>query len=407
MNRNFKTYALIVVFLALVVCSMDAQSASTPDGKWASTVTGKGLNFKIMEPKNFQTNQLLPMIIYLENLASPRVGTDSDDSIIHDFLNGGYLVVVLDYDRDAKARVPFINNDFFEIRKEILHKKFLPGFEIDPAHVFIIPSGSHLLRDVTFYRDPGRTLAMDIVYPTHPARPVGAVIEFSCDNLNRMGDYSLTFCSDTILEGEATEGFAVAMADHPVPAPYKGLDPMPDCAWKIKAAVRTLRAEGTNLDLNGKIVPVGFSRGSGMALMLVTTMGMSEFEGRGENTNASSDVQGAVVMSGRFTYLQLLPNDHMIPLYNQVWGDRTNHLDFWRREGAMDYLEKPTLPIFLTINCSEQPDALFQMTVLRKHLAELGNDEIFMMDPQPRGHKVTLVPEILSAMDAYLKQRLN
>lgn len=347
------------------------------------------------------------MIVYLENLAAPRVGTDSDDSIIQDFLGEGYPVVTLDYDHDAKARVPFINNDIFEIRKEVLHKVFVTGFEIDPARVFIIPSGCRLLPDVTFYQDPGRTLAMDIIYPAHPWKPVGAVIEFSCDNQNRMGDSSLVACSDTILEGEATEGLAVAMADHPVAPPYKGLDPMPDCAWKIKAAVRTLRWEAAELGLNGRIAPVGFSRGSGMALMLATTMGMNEFEGRGAHTNVNSDVQGAVVMSGRFTYLALLPTDHMIPRYNKAWGDETNHLDFWTREGAVDYLHKPTFPLFLTINCSEEADAQHQMTVLRQRLAELGNDEIFMMDPQPRGHKVTLVPEILEAMDRYLKSRLN
>jgi len=222
-----------------------------------------------------------------------------------------------------------------------------------------------------------------------------------------MGDSSLVACSDTILDGEATEGFAVAMADHPVAAPYKGLDAMPDCAWKIKAAVRSLRAEGANLDFNGHIAPVGFSRGSGMALMLATTMGMAEFEGHGANTNVSSDVQGAVVMSGRFTYLDLLPTDHMIPRYNKSWGDETNHLDYWTREGAMDYLHQATIPLFLTINCSEEADAQHQMIVLRKHLAEFGNDEIFMMDRQPRGHKVTLVPEILEAMDHYLKLRLD
>ena len=47
------------------------------------------------------------------------------------------------------------------------------------------------------------------------------------------------------------------------------------------------------------------------------------------------------------------------------------------------------------------------MTCLRKRLADLGSDEIFMMDREPRGHKVTLVPDILSAMNAYLKSRLN
>jgi hypothetical protein len=260
---------------------------------------------------------------------------------------------------------------------------------------------------MVYYRDPDRTLGLDIIYPSRPAQPVGTVMEFSCDNVSRMGNASLTICCDTILDGEATEGLAVAMADHPVKAPYKGLDPMPQCAWKIKAAVRTLRAAGNSLELNGRIAPVGFSRGSGMALMLVTTMGMKEFEGYGENTNGNSDVQGAVVMSGRFTYLDLLPNDHMIPRYNKVWGDRAGHLEFWRREGALDYLQRATLPLFLTINCSESPDALYQMTILRQRLAALGNDEIFMMDPQPRGHKVTLVPELLSALNAYLKRCVN
>ena len=236
---------------------------------------------------------------------------------------------------------------------------------------------------------------------------MGALIEFSCDNQNRFGNTSLSICSDTILDAFATEGFAVAMADHPVSAPYKGLDPMPDCACKIKAAVRTLRAEGKALGLNGKIVPVGFSRGSGLALMLATTAGLAEFEGFGEHTNTSSAVQGAVVMSGRFTYLDLLPGDKMLPRYAQAWGPREASGDVWRRHGALDYLLRPTLPLFLTINCTEGADALHQMEVLRHRLQALGSEFVFKMDNEPRGHKVTLDRDILSAMNSYLKQRLQ
>jgi hypothetical protein len=209
------------------------------------------------------------------------------------------------------------------------------------------------------------------------------------------------------LDAAATEGFAVAMADHPVAPPYKGLDAMPDCALRIKAAVRTLRAEGAKFGLNGKIAPIGFSRGSGMALMLVTTEGMKEFDQRGENLGVSSSVQGAVVMSGRFTYLDLLPDDHMIPRYEKVWGTRTNHFEIWKQHGALDYLSAATTPLFLTINCSESPDALHQMKILRQRLGELGSDEIFMMDSEPRGHKVTLDPRILETMNAYLKRQLD
>jgi len=182
---------------------------------------------------------------------------------------------------------------------------------------------------------------------------------------------------------------------------------MPDCARKVKAAVRTLRSEGAALGLSGKIAPVGFSRGSGMALMLATTDGMAEFEGYGEHTNTSSAVQGAVVMSGRFTYLDLLANDKMLPRYAQAWGTRDTNRDIWRRHGALDYLSQPTLPLFLTINCTEGADALHQMEVLRDRLKSLHSEFTFRMDNEPRGHKVTLDPEILSAMRDYLKRRLN
>ena len=407
MRTRFRTFLLALTCFTITSSCFLARGATTQTDTWKSETTGKEIKMQVLKPKSFDVHKATPVVIYLENLASPRIGTDSDRSIIHEFLKQGYLVVTLDYAHNPQARVPFINQDLYEMRHQLLYKKWLTHFKIDMAHVFIVPSGSRLLRDVVFYHAPGRTLGMDIIYPTHPKKKVGAVIEFSCDNRNRMGDGSLAICSDTILDGEATEGFAVAMADHPVKAPYKGIDPMPQCAWKIKAAVRTLRAESARLDLNGKIAPVGFSRGSGMALMLVTTMGMRQFAGHGAHTNVSSDVQGAVVMTGRFTYLSLLPTDHMLLRYAKAWGDRAHHLDVWRREGALDYLHHATVPLFLTINCTAGPDAQHQMMVLRQRLAELKNDEIFMLDHQPRGHKVTLVPNILGAINHYLKSRLD
>jgi hypothetical protein len=400
------TWMTLLCALAIPFCAQ-AKLLAPEHARWESVIAGKALSLTILKPEDFSSNKLLPMIIYLENLAAPRIGTDSDQAIIHDFRAQGYLVVVLDYARNPRARVPFLNRDLYQLREDLFRGRFLPQFKIDPAHIFIIPSGSRLLRDVVFYREPKRTLAMDIIYPAHPAKPVGAVLEFSCDNENRMGNASLAICSDAMLDAEATEGFAVAMADHPVPPPYKGIDPMPECAWKIKSAVRTLRSEGGTLEMNGKIAVDGFSRGSGMALMLVTTEDMKKFERHGENNDVSDTVQGAVIMSGRFTYLDLLPTDHMLPRYAKAWGDRATHLDVWRGEGALDYLDHTTIPLFLTINCAEGAGALHQMTVLRNRLAELGNDEIFMMDPQPRGHKVPLDPDILAAINQYLKSRLE
>ena len=226
-------------FLALARASAPAQETT-----WPSIATKQSLKITVLKPEGFNSNQPAPLIVYLENLAAPRIGTDSDEAIIRRFSEGWLS------GRHAGLRPPSpgpcarLSIETLGNAGSIGSQNFLPGIEIDPAHIFIIPSGHRLLRDIVFYREPDRTLAMDIIYPSHPAKPVGAVIEFSCDNVNRMGNGSLSICSDTILDAEATEGFAVAMADHPVKAPYKGIDPMPDCAWKIKAAVRTLRAEG-------------------------------------------------------------------------------------------------------------------------------------------------------------------
>lgn len=392
---------------------------ASPDGSaraalsWRSIATDQQLAYQVYEPElpaasSAEQRPAVPLVIYLQNLAAPRIGTEDDETILRDLRSEGYLVVALDYAGHSRARVPFINRDLGQLRDDLLAHRFLAGRPIDLAHIYIVPAGCRLRRDVVYYRDGDRSLAFDLVYPARPSRPVGTVLEFSCDNQDRMGNYSLSVCSDTILDGQATEGFAVAMADHPVAAPYKGLDAMPDSAWKIKAAVRTLRAEGAALGLNGRIVPVGFSRGSGMALLLITTEGRSEFEGRGESPSESSAVHGAVVMSGRFTYLDLRADDPMIPRYAKAWGERATNLDVWRRHGALDYLASaPAMPLFLTINCTESPEALHQMTVLRRRLAELGADEIFLMDREPRGHKVTLDPFILAAMNRYLHERLG
>src|SRR5450756_55156 len=227
--------------------------------RWQSLANSNTLELKILEPVQSPTNAPLPVILYLKNLAAPRTGTDSDSAIIKDFRRAGYLVATLDYAHHPRACVPFLNRDLGKLRDDIRAKKLLASFQLDPAHIFIVPSGCRLKRDVLYYADTNRPLSLDIVYPSRPRQPVGALIEFSCDNVSRMGNTSLSICSDTILDAAVTEGFAGAMADHPVAPPYKGLDAMPDCAWRIKAAVRTLRAEGTKLGLSGKIVPIGFS----------------------------------------------------------------------------------------------------------------------------------------------------
>ena len=96
------------MLLALGVGCVQAQTSSTPAESWPSITTGQSLDLKVLEPAGLRTNEPAPVVIYLENLAVPRVGSDSDESILRSFLKEGYLVVTLDYDRNPNARVPFL-----------------------------------------------------------------------------------------------------------------------------------------------------------------------------------------------------------------------------------------------------------------------------------------------------------
>ena len=145
-----------------------------------------------------------------------------------------------------------------------------------------------------------------------------------------------------------------------------------------------------------------------MALLLATTTGSNTFVDRGVDRGTSADVQGAVVMSGRFTYLDLLPDDKMIPRYEQAWGTASASFTTWRGMGALDYLDPATLPpLFLTITPNESPDALHQMDVLRARLISAHLPFDYMPEPAPRGHKMPIDPTVVSAMLRYLDARLR
>lgn len=308
--------------------------------------------------------------------------------------------------------MPTLNPDILEIRRQVLFGEYESTYLIDQTALFIVPSGHRVKRDV-LYKSTGRTRGIDIIYPANPGFPSAAIMAFSTDNKDRMGNFALFATRDTLFEGLATEGYAVAMADHPVALGYEGIDRMPDSAQNVKAAVRTLRAQSEELGLSRKIGVMGFSRGSGMALMAITTMETDEFDGFFENPDVDASVQAGLIMSGRFTYIDLLPTDDNLGKYTQYWGEFETNFDKWKAQGALDYLESdPGFPIFLELNSGEavddgeKSDAMHQMDVIQQRLDDLGADYTFVLEEDEAGHKMPIDPDVLMQITAYFESLL-
>jgi pectinesterase len=232
-------------------------------------------------------------------------------------------------------------------------------------------------------------------------------MEITCDNTNRMSCFSLLFCHDTLTDGGMAAGFAVAMIDHPVPPPYKGIDdPMPESIYRLKAAVRTLRSMSGELDLNGKIGAMGFSRGGPMAALLAVTPDRPDLEGDGPHRDVSSSVQAALIHGNRYDYLKMQTDDPMYKRFEQKWGPRDANADKWGGHGAFFYLTKNAAPMFLNTSAAESKEYQFGLATFDAELTAAGIEHTYQVDPDHRGHQVSTDPKTLAEIYAFFQKHL-
>jgi hypothetical protein len=93
---------------------------------WSSLVTGGAMELKMLEPDDAHRVTAVPVVFYLCNLASPRVGTVDDEILIRELRSSGHLVAIIDYAGHAQARVPFLNPTSPNYATTCARRKFYP-----------------------------------------------------------------------------------------------------------------------------------------------------------------------------------------------------------------------------------------------------------------------------------------
>lgn len=90
-----------------------------------------------------------PVILYVVNTNTERIGTDSDEAILTSMLERGYVVVVLDYQNHAAAVSPGLDWSIQGIRNNVGGGQYLANAPCDAGVNYVVPSGYNVkLNDV-------------------------------------------------------------------------------------------------------------------------------------------------------------------------------------------------------------------------------------------------------------------
>lgn len=175
-------------------------------------------------------------------------------------------------------------------------------------------------------------------------------MHISIDNGSRMSNAMAHWTyHDTLAECALTRGYAVAQVDNPWKT-FSLYEPMPETAFRLKAAMRTVRATASCYGIDPQRIAVeGFSRSAGAAALLAMTGGMEELEGHGPHLGYSSRVQCAILHAGRMDHPALLRSGHALGKnYQQVWGDPMKNRAAWEAHSAISYITPDDPPTFLS-----------------------------------------------------------
>lgn len=453
LNKACRLRGIKLLFLIISITSC----AHANVGQWHSSTTGSAINFKITDSSQAEKdfNGHYPTVVYLENLAIKKIGGNQNSEDVAWLLSKGYRVVELDYKRNANSVSPLINADIIAINDSIEAGSFCGLTDCSHYRSYVLFEGYRIARDVPYFVDDpsvynwpaeyteGDSLHMDIIYPANASVEVPVVLSFSYSNSYASWDsdkqeltaanrdqrlklgYSLAGFNDSFLEGAPANGIAWAMADHPkycswgkgkpsggANDTYKSYMVNPDAAQKVKSAIRTLRALGKNLGLNGEIGIYGFSRGSDAGSMAIGDRVVPAIEKAGFHQRVDDQVQVAALGPGVFDFTKIYntTDDGDKNLEGRcpwAWGPLDKNYERWEKMGSSYLVEgAQTAPVLFFYNTDDAPYYQEQIAYLKAKLDSLEVPNSCLID-YGHGHAVPQKADDLKVLYDFFSEYLH
>jgi acetyl esterase/lipase len=268
-----------------------------------------------------------------------------------------------------------------------------------------LPHLSHALdikRDIEYARVGDTPLALDLYLPEAKSRP--PLLVYIHGGAWRGG--SKTDCP---LAPLVQEGFAVASIDYRLSTQA----PFPAQVHDIKAALRYLRAEQSNLGIDAtRIVIAGSSAGGHLAALVGVTNGNKELEGAiGQHLETSSDVQGIISLFGASDLMTILDQstEHgrsvRIPALQLLLGGQpTEKPDLAKLASPITHIDAHDPPLLLIHGDADPQMPPEQSKELAAAYQKAGLSVQFLLLPGAvHGGKVFYDPERMALMKSFLE----
>jgi len=250
--------------------------------------------------------------------------------------------------------------------------------QLDPP--FKLYTNTELISDIVYGQGGGRNLLLDLYLPKKGFPPYPSIVWIHGGGWHNGTKNSQVDRQSSYL---ADKGIVCISIDYRL----AGEAPFPAAIEDCKAAVRWMRANAKKYDVDSKkIATAGNSAGGHLAVLLGTSGGMKELEGKGGNPGYSSSVNLVISLFGPTDFNELVHhsrNSEVVPGF--LGGTPKEHPDRYALASPVTHVDGSDPP-FLIFHGTEDPVVPIEQSIKLKKLLEKAGVPVTMYTIEGEKH---------------------
>ncbi|MCD6287958.1 MAG: hypothetical protein J7M12_02470 [Candidatus Hydrogenedentes bacterium] len=374
--------------------------AETPPATytWKSPLLDRSVSCAVYLPDSGLAKH--PVVVYLKNLPSRRLGQLDDKTLIKRFIKQGMIVFVADYENDPRAMAPELLPEIDRWYGYLFETKDYP---VDKDWIYIVPEGYAIDRKIKICEVAGRPVAMDVIYPSGRTDPVPLMLQITSNKepgkwINQRAYY---------IYGLLTTGYAGAIMD------YNGGDRVAPGGrvFPEKRAARLLRANAKKWNLSGKLGVTGHSKGSSRAAKAAFINEAGFEDDPGPYADQSARFQVVLASAGQHAKEFLIEDgylDEVSPAKRKsaLRQQKEESIEEIRVNSTCAYVTADDPPAFLCVGELDKKFRVAQMKRLAAQCEKVGLEHRFIIQ-KGMGHMYIPDPKVIGEIFRFFDKHLK